>query len=382
MTLSGIWNNPAVRGWLYQVVIVVGIIGIGVFLVGNAQNALSKQGISTGFGFLPQRAGFDIGETAIAFTSKDTFLRAYAVAVLNTLKVAAAGIVLSTILGVIIGIGRLSRNFLLNRLSSAYIEIFRNTPQLLQLIFWYTIITNLPRPRDAISVGGLFFLSNRGFSFPWFQDAHLTLLFAAFAVGCAAAWFLSKRAEESGRKNFRYAAWALGIALAIGLPILTGYFVDGSNAVSAPRLRGFNFHGGTTISPEFLSLLLGLGLYISAFIAEIVRSGIQSVGRGQIEAARTVGLGRFDIYRKIIFPQALRVMIPPAAGQYISVVKNSSLGVVVGYPELFSVNNTIVTLSGHTVEAIAIMMSIYLAISFVIAMLMNFYNRFVQIKER
>lgn len=382
LSFSGLWNNVAVRSWIYQFVIIAGVIGIGVFLIANAQNALSKQGISTGFGFLQQRAGFDIGETSIPFSSGDSFLKAYGVAVLNTLKVAAASIVLATIVGIVVGIGRLSKNLLLNKLAAGYVEIFRNTPQLLQLIFWYTIITNLPRPRDAISIGGVFFLSNRGLSYPWFENTNFAPLFAAFLAGCIAAWVLVRRAESSGRKDIRYAAWIFALGFIVGLPLLTGYFLGDSRVVSVPKLRGFNFFGGATTSPEFLALLLGLALYIGAFIAEIVRAGIQSVGSGQVEAARTIGLGRFDTYRKVIFPQALRVMVPPAAGQYISVVKNSSLGVVVGYPELFSVDNTIVTLSGHTVEAIAIMMSIYLAISFVIAMLMNFYNRFVQIKER
>ncbi len=382
LSFSGLWNNVAVRSWIYQLVIIAGVIGVGTFLIANAQNALSKQGISTGFGFLQQRAGFDIGETSIAFSSSDSFLKAYGVAVINTLKVAAASIVLATIVGVVVGIGRLSKNLLLNKLAAGYVEIFRNTPQLLQLIFWYTIITNLPRPRDAISIGGVFFLSNRGLSYPWFESAHYALLFGAFLAGCVAAWFLVRYTEGQGRRALRYVAWMFALGAIIGLPVLTGYFLGDARVISVPKLRGFNFFGGATTSPEFLALLLGLALYIAAFIAEIVRSGIQSVGQGQIEAARTIGLNRFDTYRKVIFPQALRVMVPPAAGQYISVVKNSSLGVVVGYPELFSVNNTVVTLSGHTVEAIAIMMSIYLAISFIIAMLMNFYNLFVQIKER
>jgi general L-amino acid transport system permease protein len=384
VSLGAAWNNVAVRGWIYQILVVAGVIGIGAFLIGNAQDALSKQGISTGFKFLSQVAGFDIGESAIAFSSQDTFLRAYGVAILNTLKVATAGIIVSTIIGVIIGVGRLSRNVLVSKLSAIYVEIFRNTPQLLQLIFWYTIITHLPRPRDAISVGDVAFLSNRGLSLPWFETAaSLALPLIALGVACAVTWALSRRADARGWKtDSRLPVWALGISLCLGLPFLATQLTGDSYGLSVPQLRGFNFQGGMTISPEFLALLLGLALYIAAFIAEIVRAGIQSVAVGQVEAARAIGLNGFDTYRKVIFPQALRVMVPPMAGQYVSVVKNSSLGVAIGYPELFSVNNTIVTLSGHTVEAIAIMMSIYLAISFVIAMLMNFYNRFVQIRER
>jgi general L-amino acid transport system permease protein len=304
--------------------VVAGVLALGAFLIHNAQDALGKQGITTGFGFLANPAGFEIGERLIAFDSTDSLLRALGVALLNTLKVAAASIVLATILGVVVGVGRLSSNLLAHKLASAYVEVFRNTPQLVLLIFCYTLLTKLPGPRAAISVGDVAFLSNRGLAMPWI----------------------------------------------------------GGDGITVPVLRGFNFTGGTVLSPEFLALMMGLSLYIGAFIAEIVRSGILSVGRGQVEAAKAIGLGPFDIYRRVVFPQALRGMVPPAAVQYVSIVKNSSLGVAIGYPELFSVTNTIGTLSGQVVEAIAIMMATYLGISFVIAALMNAYNRMVQIKER
>jgi general L-amino acid transport system permease protein len=324
LSLANSWHDVRVRAWLYQAMAVVGVIAIGAFLVGNAQHALGKLGITTGFTFLANPAGFEIGERLIAFDSTDTFLRAYGVAVLNTLKVSAASIVLATIIGIVVGVGRLSSNLLARKLASAYVELFRNTPQLVLLIFCYALLTHLPAPRAAISWGDVAFLSNRGLAIPWIAGDGITM----------------------------------------------------------PVLRGFNFVGGTTLSPEFLALLMGLALYIGAFIAEIVRSGILSVSRGQVEAAKAIGLSPFDIYRKVIFPQALRGMVPPAAVQYVSIIKNSSLGVAIGYPELFSVNNTIGTLSGQMVEAIVIMMSIYLCISFVIAALMNAYNRVVQIKER
>ncbi|MDX6804720.1 ABC transporter permease subunit [Terrihabitans rhizophilus] len=379
LSLASAWHDAGVRAWIYQIVVVAGVIGLGAFLIGNAQDALSKQGISTGFSFLWQTAGFDIGETIVPFSSQDSFLKAYGVAVLNTLKVAAAGIALSTVIGVIVGVGRLSQNLLVRKLASIYVEVFRNTPQLLQLIFWYTLITSLPRPRDALSVGGAAFLSNRGLSMPWFgADFPVFASLAALIAGCAAGWGLLCLSDARRRRMAQFGA----AALALGAPLAVILASGASLQISVPRLAGFNFRDGTTISPEFLALLLGLSLYIAAFIAEIVRSGIQSVSRGQVEAAASIGLSRFHTYRKVIFPQALRVMVPPAAGQFVSVVKNSSLGVAVGYPELFSINNTIVTLSGHTVEAIAIMMSIYLGISFVIAMAMNLYNRFVQIRER
>jgi general L-amino acid transport system permease protein len=324
LSAANFWHDTRARAWLYQAMVVAGVLALGAFLIHNAQDALGKQGITTGFGFLANPAGFEIGERLIAFDSTDTLLRALGVALLNTLKVAAASIVLATILGVVVGVGRLSSNLLARKLASAYVEVFRNTPQLVLLIFCYTLLTKLPGPRAAISVGDVAFLSNRGLAMPWI----------------------------------------------------------GGDGITVPVLRGFNFTGGTVLSPEFLALMMGLSLYIGAFIAEIVRSGILSVGRGQVEAAKAIGLGPFDIYRRVVFPQALRGMVPPAAVQYVSIVKNSSLGVAIGYPELFSVTNTIGTLSGQVVEAIAIMMATYLGISFVIAALMNAYNRMVQIKER
>jgi general L-amino acid transport system permease protein len=382
--MRSFWNDVEIWAWIYQLLVIVTVIGIGAFLISNAQDALRKQGISTGFDFLLSTAEFDIGEKSIPFHTTDTFLRAYGVALINTLKVSAVSIILATLIGVLVGVGRLSPHFLVRRLSSIYVEVFRNTPQLVQLIFWYTVITNLPGPRNAISIVDVAFLSNRGFSFPWPSDTAALAcvagaLLAGLGMGLFAARILEARRRRTGRTQ---PIWIWSLILVLGPPAAVWLSSDSSILLTVPQRRGFNFQGGLTISPEFLALLLGLSLYIGAFIAEIVRSGIQSVGRGQIEAARSIGLGTFDTYRKVIFPQALRVIVPPATGQYVSLVKNSSLGVAIGYPEMFSVNNTIITLSGHTVEAIAIMMSIYLAISFVIAAMMNVYNRFVQIKER
>lgn len=378
------WHDLGVRSWIYQAVVLISVIALGSFLIGNAQEALSKQGISTGFAFLGNDAGFEIGEHSIAFQSTDSFLKAYGVALLNTLKVSVASIALATLIGVIVGLGRLSSNLMWRKFASIYVEVFRNTPQLVQLIFWYTLITKLPHPRQAFSFGDMAFLSNRGLVMPWLtNDLAPWLLLAAVLASCFLLWamlgLIDRRRRKSGRKQ--PVVLVLGL-MAAAVPIALAMLLGPGYEITIPALRGFNYQGGTTISPEFLALLLGLSLYIGAFIAEIVRSGIQSVSAGQIEAAQTVGLRPFSIYRRVVFPQALRVMVPPAAGQYVSIVKNSSLGVAVGYPELFSVNNTIVTLSGHTIEAIAIMMSIYLAISFSIAIVMNLYNRKVQIKER
>ena len=384
LTLSGVWNNVRLRGWFYQGVVILGTIALGAYLIGNAQSGLARQGISTGFHFLQQAAGFDIGERPIPFTSSDTFMRAYAVGVLNTLKVAVVSIVCATLIGIIVGVGRLSSNLLVRKLTSIYVEVFRNIPQLVLIIFLYTLFVALPRPRDAVAVGDIVFLSNRGLVMPWFGPDFPAAGFAlALVLGGTAAWGLARWADARRRATgIHRRIWPASAAAVVVPPLLVVALVGTPGLISVPQLQGFNFRGGAALSTEFLALSVGLSLYIAAFVAEIVRSGIQSVRKGQIEAARSIGLSSFDTYRKVIFPQALRVMVPPAAAQYVSVVKNSSLGVAIGYPELFNVNNTIVTLSGHTVEAIAIMMSIYLAISFLIAILMNAYNRFVQIKER
>ncbi|WP_299625991.1 amino acid ABC transporter permease [Pelagibius sp.] len=384
LSLSGLWHSLAVRSWAYQIAVVAAVIGMAVYMVGNAQDAMERRGIATGFGFLGEEAGFDIGESLIAFNSENSFLRAYGVAVLNTLKVSVFSILFATLIGVVLGIARLSSNVLVAKLSAAYVEIFRNTPQLVQIIFWYTLITQLPAPKQAFSLFDAVFLTNRGLILPW-PEADPVYLWTALALVCAcgAAVLLLRWADRLRRRTgrrVRVVWWNLGLILAA--PLLVWSLGGAPTAVSIPYLKGFNFTGGLAVSPEFLALLLGLSLYIAAFIAEIVRSGIQSVGKGQIEASRSICLRPSDTYRKVILPQALRVIVPPTAAQYVSLVKNSSLGVAIGYPELFNVNNTIVTLSGHTTEAIAMMMAIYLSISFSIAVVMNLYNRAVQIKER
>lgn len=383
--MRNIWYTVGFRTIAYQIVLIGLIIAAAIYFIGNAQSALERRGISTGFDFLLEPAGFDIGETPIAFTSTDSFLRAYVVAVLNTIKVSLIGIIGATIVGLIVGVARLSTNILIRTLASTYVELFRNTPQLVQLIFWYAVITQLPDVRQAVSIMDIAFISNRGLVFPWPSDSSLfACVVAAFLMACIGVFFFLRWADTRQCKTGMPIP-GLGVyltALIIGPPLLMWLFLGSPTEISMPKLGRFNFQGGATMSPEFLAIFLGLSLYIGAFIAEIVRSGIQSVGRGQIEAARAVGLSGSDIYRKIILPQAVRVMVPPAAAQYVSLVKNSSLGVAIGYPELFNINNTIITLSGHTIEAIGIMMAIYLSISFSIAVLMNLYNRHVQIRER
>jgi general L-amino acid transport system permease protein len=384
LTAGALWHSVSFRGLLYQALVIVLVVGAAVYMVTNAQVAMEKRGIATGFGFLTEEAGFPIGESLIKFSPADTYLRAYGVAILNTLKVSVLSVIAATLIGTVLGIARLSSNVLLSRLSSIYIELFRNTPQLVQIIFWYTLVTRLPAPRQAWNPVDSIFLSNRGLVMPWpAADGVFLWVLLALLVGCVAAYLLTRWVDSYRRRSGRRlpTLW-LAVAPIVGMPVLAWMVGGAPTTWSMPAFKGFNFAGGLTLSPEFLALLLGLSLYIAAFIAEIVRAGIQSVSRGQIEAARAIGLKTGETYRKVILPQALRVIVPPATAQYVSLTKNSSLGVAIGYPELFNVTNTVVTLSGNTIEAIAIMMAVYLTIAFSIAILMNWYNKLIQIKER
>jgi general L-amino acid transport system permease protein len=384
LSFQGLWHNANVRGVVYQAVVLLAVIGVAAWMVGNAQQVLAKRGISTGFAFLSREAGFPISQSLIPYATSDSILRAFAVAILNTLSVSIAAVICATLLGLLIGIGRLSSNWIVARLASAYVELFRNTPQLIQISFWYLLVTRLPPPRQAWSLVGHGYLSNRGLvvAVPA-PDPGWTWVALALAAGVLAAWGLTRIAAVWRRRSgIRLPVVPIAIAPIVALPVLAWLVVGAPTGLDVPALQGFNFRGGVTLPPEFVALLLGLSLYIAAFIAEIVRSGIQSVGRGQIEAARSVGLGGGDLYRYVILPQALRVIVPPAASQYVSLFKNSSLGVAIGYPELFNISNTVTTVSGHAIECVLIMASVYLVISLVIAIFMNLYNRAIQIGER
>jgi general L-amino acid transport system permease protein len=384
LSFDGLWHNANVRGLVYQAVILLVVSGVVAWMVGNAQQTLAKRGISTGFAFLSREAGFPISQSLISYTTSDSILRAFAVAILNTLSVSIAAVICATLLGVLIGIGRLSSNWMVAQLASAYVELFRNTPQLIQISFWYLLVTRLPPPRQAWSLGGYGFLSNRGLvvAVPA-PDPAWTWIALALAAGVVAAWAVTHTAALWRRRSgTRLPVAPFAVMLILGLPVLAWFAAGAPTRLDVPALQGFNFSGGVTQPPEFIALLLGLSLYIAAFIAEIVRSGIQSVGRGQIEAARSVRLGGGDLYRYVILPQALRVIVPPAASQYVSLFKNSSLGVAIGYPELFNISNTVTTVSGHAIECVLIMAGVYLLISLIIALLMNLYNRAIQIRER
>jgi general L-amino acid transport system permease protein len=381
---AGFWHDTGIRALLYQATLIAVVLGTIVWMAMNAQDALEKRGVATGFSFLLREAGFPIGESLLPYKPTDSYLWAFATAIGNTLTVSIASIIAATALGLLIGFARLSSNWFLSGFSALYVELFRNTPQLVQLSFWYLLMTQAPGPRQAWSLGDVVFFSNRGLIFPApVADGAYAWMAAALLAGCAAALGLFRwarlRRERTGQ-IIRVRWIALG--LVAGLPVLARLLTGRPSAWSVPALTGFNFEGGITISPEFLVLFLGLTLYIAAFLAEIVRAGVQSVGRGQIEAARSIGMRPGQIRRKIILPQAMRVMIPPTTSQYVSLIKTSSLGVAIGYPELFNVTNTAITLSGHTIECMALMAASYLLIALAISGAMNAANRLVQVKER
>jgi general L-amino acid transport system permease protein len=378
------WNDPGVRAIVYQVLALAAVGWAAWFLVSNTLHNLSARHISTGFGFLDREAGFAIGETPIAYTPADTYGRAIVVGLVNTLRVAVIGIVLATLLGTLIGIARLSRNWLVAKLASIYVEVMRNVPLLLQLFFWYAVITeNMPGPRQAHQPLPGVFISNRGLKLPSLQgdalDWMLGGLGLAIVIILALAHWGNKRREATGR-IFPLTRWAIG--LIVVLPLLGWLVSGGALTVDVPVLRGFNFSGGMTLSPELAALLAGLVTYTAAFVAEVVRSGIQAVDHGQWEAAGSLGLKRTLVLRLVVLPQALRVIIPPMTSQYLNLTKNSSLAVAIGYPDIVSVVNTTLNQTGQAIEGILIIMGAYLTVSLTISILMNWYNKRIALVER
>jgi general L-amino acid transport system permease protein len=378
-------NDPNARAVFFQILVLGGVALLGWYLVTNVLENLARQNIATGFSFLDREASFAIGESLIAYSPADSYSQALLVGFLNTIKVAALGIVLATILGTIIGIARLSSNFLVAKLASAFVEIIRNIPVLLQLFFWYAVIgESLPSPRQALNPVPGVFLSNRGMKFPALADDPIwTWVGLSILVAIVAVWFLArwarKRQEATGQQ-FPIVLASIGVLIAV--PVLTWLAGGAPTALDVPVLQGFNFRGGTNISPEFAALLLGLTVYTSSFIAEIVRSGIRAVNWGQTEAAAALGLHRGTILRLVVLPQALRIIVPPTTSQYLNLTKNSSLAVAIGYPDLVSVANTTLNQTGQAIEAVAIMMTVYLTISLGISLFMNWYNKHIALVER
>lgn len=370
------WRDVRVIRVAAQVLVVV-LVGLLVaYLLRNLLTAMDDRGLGFGFRFLDSTAGFEISETPIPYSATDTYGRAFLVGLLNTLFVSAVGIVLATLLGLVVGVARLSRNFLVNRVTAAYVEVIRNTPLLVQLFFLYAFLLQLPGVAESVALPGGIFLNQRGLSLP---APVLSSTFGPWMAFVAAGIALALAARVVLPRGRRW----IGL-LALVLVPLAGWAVLGEApiGVDVPVLQRFNFTGGMSLSSGFTALLVGLVLYTAAFIGEVVRGGILAVRRGQVEAARALGLSEGHILRLIVFPQALRVIVPPLTSQYLNLAKNSSLAIAIGYPDLFSVSQTMANQTGQPVSVIALVMGTYLSISLVTSLLMNLYNRRVQVLER
>ena len=406
------YRDTRVLAVLVQVVFAVFVVAFFVWLFGNMFGNLDSLGIRDfqepffkietvngktsffpWFRFLYSSAGFDLLDTPINYTRQDTYLRALTVGIINTLRIGIIGIVLSTILGALTGIARLSSNWLLSKIALTYIEIIRNTPLLVQLFFWYFAgLLALPRLKTgeeitALILPGPIIMSNRGIAMPWIRGTPTTAQWAIVVIAAIALAFLVsyvlKRQEIKRQRSLRRSTWTFVTFFVVAA---IGWFL-----LPVPPLRveqpviadtGFGFVGGITVMPQFTAIVFGLVLYTGAFIAEIVRSGIQAVHKGQTEAARALGLRNGQMLRLIILPQALRVIIPPMTSQYLNLVKNSSLATAVAYPELFQISGTVLNQTGRAVQIIMIVMLSYLAFSLVISAFLNWYNKRVQLVER
>lgn len=379
-------SDPRFRALILQVITIVSVLAVGLYFFNNTQENLANRGITSGFDFLERSAGFGIAQHLIPYVESDTYARVFVIALLNTLLVTFIGIVLATILGFIIGVARLSSNWMVSKLAAVYVETFRNIPPLLQILFWYfAVFLSLPGPRSSINIHNLFFISNRGLSMPGASVSDGLTAFV-ISIGIAIVCVLlmvrygNKRFYETGQPFHKL--WA-GIGLMIVIPGCSAFLFGSPLHWDVPELKGFNFVGGWVLIPELLALTLALTIYTAAFIAEIVRSGIRSVSHGQTEAARSLGLKEGQVLRKVIVPQALRVIIPPLTSQYLNLAKGSSLAAGIGYPELVSLfAGTVLNQAGQAIELIAITMSVYLVISISISLLMNIYNKRIALVER
>ncbi len=377
------WRDVRVLTALSQVLFIVVVALVAAFLYSNVSTAMRQRGLVAGFGFLNLESGFEIGEGLIPYKPSDTYARVFVVGILNTLQVSIVGIFLTTILGFFIGIARLSTNWLVNRLAAGYIEIFRNTPLLVQLVFiYFGVFVKMPPVAQSLELPGSIFVSQRGVFIPRPVPSgtfNFWLVFlSAGVVAAIALWVVL-----SHRTRNPLVSGLSALAAPVLLPAL-GWILVGSSPLTLDLpVRGrFNFSGGMALSPEFSALLTGLVLYTAAFIAEVVRGGIQAVRRGQIEAARALGLDEFQILQLVILPQALRVIVPPLTSQYLNLAKNSSLAIAIGYPDLFNVSATMANQTGAPVPVIMLVMVIYLAMSLFTSLIMNIYNRRVQIREK
>ncbi len=382
---DSILTNSRFRSVATQILLILALSLFAMWLIGNTAQNLQQANIATGFGFLSTRSGFDIAQLPILYSSNSTYGRALVVGFLNTLIVAATGVVMATILGFLIGIGRLSTNFLVRGLSTVYVETFRNIPPLLVILFWYFgVLAVLPRPADAYELPFGAFLSNRGLQTPSaIFEAVAVFTLGAILVGVLATVALGRhyRARQLATGE-RRSLLLPGLGLILGIPLLVFLLSGFPVSLEYPTATRFNLVGGFQIKPEFLALFLALSVYTSAFIAEIVRAGILAVSHGQTEAAYSLGLRPGHTLRLVVVPQAMRVIIPPLTSQYLNLTKNSSLGLAVGYPELVAVGSTVLNQTGQSVEVVALWMAVYLTISLTVSLFMNWFNAKMALVER
>ncbi|MEZ8082583.1 amino acid ABC transporter permease [Enterovibrio norvegicus] len=383
---QNIFYNPTFRSVVFQFVAIVALVFFVFTIVDNALTNLDARGIATGFGFLSQEAGFGIGLTLIEYDETYSYGRTFFVGLLNTALVSVLGILLATVLGFLIGIARLSNNWLLSRFAAVYIETFRNIPLLLQIFFWYfAVLQALPSPKESLSIGESLFLNVRGLYFtrPVFEEGS-TIIFVALIAALVFSFIFSRWAKRKQETTgAQTPVLSISLAAIVGLPLIA-FFVSGMPvSLEYPVLKGFNFRGGFSIIPELAALMLALAIYTASFIAEIVRSGINAVSHGQTEAAMALGLPRNRTLSLVVIPQAMRIIIPPLTSQYLNLTKNSSLAMAIGYPDLVSVfAGTTLNQTGQAIEIIAMTMGVYLTLSLLTSMLMNIYNAKVALVER
>lgn len=380
------WADPTLRGVVFQAIVLGLVVWLFWTMASNAADALQRSGQATGWNFLWNTSGFDIGFKLIDYTARDRHFDVLIVGLLNTLLIAGLGIVLATILGFMVGIARLSPNWLVSRLAASFVEFVRNVPLLLWILFFYlALIPALPPVKEAFSLGDAVFLSNRGLILPelhWSEGANLILwaLAAGIALAVAATVWARRRQKATGH---RPPDLLIGAALVVGLPVAAFFAAGVPVSVELPELRGFNFAGGLAILPELVALLFALSIYTAAYIGEIVRSGIEGVSKGQSEAASALGLTRGQRLRLVVIPQAMRIIIPPLTSQYLNLTKNSSLAAAIAFPDLVHVfAGTSLNQTGQALEILAITAAIYLAISLVTSLVMNIYNHMTRLKER
>ena len=380
------WNDPDKRALVFQIIVTVAILGLAFAVVENTLSNLEKRGITTGFDFLGQEAGFGIIQSLVEYDETHSFGKTFIVGLLNTILVSVLGIILATIVGFLVGVGRLSNNWLIARVCGAYVEVFRNIPLLLQILFWYfAVLRTLPLPRQSLALYDTFFLNIRGLYLPApvFQEGAvwigMALLLAIVSVWALRRWALRRQLASGETFPVFYSA----VVIVIGLPLLAWLLAGQPIHWEIPTLKGFNFRGGYAVIPELCALLIALTLYTASYIAENVRSGIEAVNKGQTEAAYALGLPKSRTMQLVIIPQAMRVIIPPLASQYMNLIKNSSLATAVGYPDLVAVfAGTTLNQTGQAVEIILITMSVYLLMSLLVSLLMNMFNKKMSLAER